>query len=88
MQKSIKITFPVKKKNQDDTYKTMADYTESEGGLCFTLNETNRKLQRLRHTVIEGCIIEDLITDEVFRCIGVTFTEGKCKFPIMLVEPA
>ena len=88
MQKSIKITFPVKKKNQDDTYRTMATYTESEGGRCFTLNETNRKLQRLRHTVSEGYLIEDLITDEVFRCIGVTFTEGKSKFPIMLVEPA
>ena len=69
MQKSIKITFPVKKKNQDDTYRAIATYTESEGGRCFTLNE-------------------DLITDEVFRCIGVTFTEGKSKFPIMLVEPA
>ena len=87
MQKSIKITFPVKKKNQDDTYRTMATYTESEGGRCFTLNETNRKLQRLRHTVTEGCLIEDLITDEIFRCIGVTFTEGKCKFPIMQVIP-
>ncbi len=88
MQKSIKITFPVKKKNQDDTYRTMATYTESDGGRCFILNETNRKLQRLRHTVTEGCLIEDLITDEVFKCIGVTFTEGKCKCPIMLVEPA
>lgn len=88
MQKSIKITFPVKKKNQDDTYRTMATYTEAEGCRCFTLKETNRMLQRLRHTVTEGCLIEDLITDQVYRCIGVTFTEGKSKFPIMLVEPA
>ena len=87
MQKSIKITFPVKKKNQDDTYRTMATYTESEGGRCFTLNETNRKLQRLRHTVTEGCLIEDLITDQVYRCIGVTFTKGRSKLPIMQVIP-
>ena len=87
MQKSIKITFPVKKKNQDDTYRTMAIYTESEGGRFFILQETNRKLQRLHHTVTEGSLIEDLITDEIFKCIGVTFTEGKCKFPIMQVIP-
>ena len=28
MLKCIKITFPVKKKNRDDTYKTMAQYEE------------------------------------------------------------
>ncbi len=87
MQKCIKITFPAKKKYQDDTYKTMAIYTESEGSRCFILQETNRQLQRLHHMVTEGCLIEDLISDEVFRCIKVTFTEGKCKFPIMEVEP-
>ncbi len=87
MQKCIKIIFPVKKKNQDDTYKTLANYKESEDGRCFILQETNRQLQRLHHEVTEGCLIEDLITDEVFRCIGVTFTEGKSKYPIMLIEP-
>ena len=87
MQRAIKITFPVKKKNQDDTYRTMATYTESECGCCFTLNETNRKLQRRRHTVTEGCIIEDLITDKAYKCIGVSLTEGRSKFPIMQVIP-
>lgn len=88
MKRPIKITFPVKKKGKDDTFRTTATFTESDEVRCFTLKETNRELQRLRHTVTEGCLIEDLITDEVFRCIGVTFTTGRAKYPIMLVEIA
>ncbi len=87
MQRAIKITFPVKKKNQDDTYKVMANFFESDAGSCFILGETNRKLQRQRHTVTEGCIIEDLITDKAYKCIGVSLTEGRSKFPIMQVIP-
>ncbi len=86
MFRSIKITFPVKKKNKDDILKCTANFFESDAGCCFVLGETNRDLQRQRHTVSEGCIIEDLVTDEVYKCIGVTFTK-KPKYPILQVVP-
>ena len=87
MQKTIKITFSVKKKNKDDTCRMNANYIESAEGRLFILTKSNRELQRQRHTVTEGCIIEDLINDEVFKCIGVTFTTSRPIYPIMLVEP-
>ena len=46
MIRSIKITFPVKKKNRDDTYKTMAQYEELGDARCFILPETNSTLKR------------------------------------------
>ena len=51
MFRSIKITFPVKKKNKDDILKCTANFFESDAGCCFVLEETNRDLQRQRHTV-------------------------------------
>ena len=87
MQTGIEITFPVKKKGRDDICRLMAEYRESDAGRCFILHETNRKLTRKRHTVTEGCLIEDLISGKTFKCVGVTLTEGQSKFPIMQVEP-
>ena len=87
MLRSIKITFPVKKKNHDDTYKTMAQYEELGDARCFILPETNRALTRKHHIVTEGCIIEDLITEETFRCLSVHFTIGQSKHPILQVTP-
>ena len=87
MIRSIKITFPVKKKNRDDTYKTMAQYEELGDARCFILPETNRALIRKHHIVTEGCIIEDLITEETFRCINVNLTIGQSKYPILQVTP-
>ena len=87
MQRPIKITFPVKKKNKDDTCRMNANYIESAGGRCLILGKTKRELERQRHTVAEGCIIEDLINDEVFKCIGVAFTESRPIHPILMVEP-
>lgn len=87
MRKGIKITFPVKKKNRTDIYKLMAEYSEDGENRCFTLTETNRDLQRKHHNVTHGCLIEDLVTGEAFKCIEVTLTPGKSKYPVMLVTP-
>ena len=59
MQRAIKITFPLKKKNKDDAYKVMANFFESDAGSCFILGETNRELQRQRHTVTEGSLTDN-----------------------------
>ena len=87
MQKGIEITFPVRKKNQVDTYRTLASYSEFGNSRCFTLPETNQELMRKHHLVTEGCMIEDLITGERFKCFHVNLTEGRTKHPIMMVEP-
>jgi len=74
MERSIKITFPVKKKGTNDTYRTMSEFHQLGDALCFVLHETTRGLQRKNHFVTEGCIIEDLITGETFKCFQVTLT--------------
>ncbi len=87
MQKGIRITFPVKKKNKPDTYRTIADYKELGDARCFYLRETQRDLRHKRHVVTEGCIIEDLITGERFKCFYVLIPDVRPKRPIMQVVP-
>lgn len=85
MQKGIRITFPVNKKNKPDTYRTMADYREVGDSRCFRLPETQRQLRHKRHVVTEGCIIEDLVTGERYRCFHVLIPDQRPKRPIMQV---
>ena len=85
MQKGICITFPVKKKNKFDTYRTMANYQELCDACCFWLQETQRDLRHKHHVVTEGCIIEDLATGERFRCFHVLIPDQRPKRPIMQV---
>ncbi len=85
MQTTVKITFPVKKKNKLDTYRTVAEYKELGSACCFYLSETQRDLRHKRHKVTEGCIIEDLITGEQFRCFHVLIPDQRPKRPIMQV---
>ena len=87
MQRGIHITFPVKKKNKPDTYRTMAYYEEQGDARCFYLAETQRDLRHKRHKVTEGCIIEDLVTGERFECIFVLIPGHRPKRPIMQVVP-
>ena len=87
MQRGIHITFPVKKKNKPDTYRTIANYRELGDSRCFWLHETKRQLRHKRHVVIEGCIIEDLVTGERFKCVKVIVPDIRPKCPIMQVVP-
>ena len=87
MLKSIHITFPVNKKNKPDTYRTMADYRELGDTRCFWLPETQRQLRHKHHVVAEGCVIEDLITGERFKCSRVITPDIRPKRPILRVEP-
>jgi hypothetical protein len=87
MQRGIHITFPVKKKNKPDTYRTMANYRELGDSRCFWLHETKRQLRHKRHVVTEGCIIEDLVTGERFKCVKVIVPDIRPKCPIMQVVP-
>ncbi|MCR5335599.1 MAG: hypothetical protein K6E42_03500 [Synergistes sp.] len=87
MQKGIRITFPVRKKSKPDTFRTIAEYRELGNDRCFLLSETQRDLRHKHHVVTEGCIIEDLVTGERFKCSYVLITDYRPKRPIMWVVP-
>ena len=85
MKKFIHITFPAKKKNKHDVYHTSADYQELGEVRFFVLPETQRQLRHKHHVVTDGCIIEDLIIGETYRCFKVLIRELRPKRPIMQV---
>ena len=85
MVRFIHITFPTKKKNKHDIYRTSADYQELGDARCFVLPETQRQLRHKHHVVTDGCIVEDLITGETYRCFKVLIPELRPKRPIMQV---
>ena len=85
MQKCIYITFPLRKKNKPDTYRTMADYRELGDTKCFLLPKTQCDLRHKHHVITEGYIIKDLITGEQFKCTKVIIPAFRPKRPIMQV---
>lgn len=87
MLKSIHITLPVWKQNKPDTYRTFAESQELGDVRCFVLPDTQRDLRHKHHVVTEGCIIEDMITGEKYKCLKVVIPELRPKRPIMQVVP-